>query len=289
MTWTLVSSYTGVDSSQTSTNDASKVVGLLDWVATNAGGRGYTVNSYVGDVDNKAYTYNKTITCLDGSNFEIKHAFNAQQNSGSENVSFRHYNQNNTNTNTVAKVSAAGMNSDSSYLNDSLDLTGDWQFWASDIDAESFMIIQKRDGFYHQRWFEGTAGSREKCDISSATNSPANAISVIPLGEYTFGKRSSSSYVAYVWTDNSMGHGAGDPYVIHGASQIVSSYDPLFKMFQEDISTFFNPDHTSYSVENYTSTQINTLKIGADYYIRWGNPSGYCCMLLKTGTVNPGF
>ena len=289
MTWTLVSSFNGVDSSQTSTNDASKVVGLLDWVETNVGGRSYTTNSFVGDTDNKAYTYNKTITCLDGSDFELKFAFNAAQNSGSEIVSFRHYNQNDTNTNTIAKVSAAGLATDTGYATENIDLTGDWKFWASDVDGESFMIIQERAGFYYQRWFEGTAGSRERCEVSSSSNVGANVINVLPFGEYTWGKRSTSAYDAYVWEDNSISYGAGDPYIIHGVSQITGSYDPLYKMFQEDISTFFNPTVSTAALNNYATNQINTLKVGADYYIRWGNPANYAQMLLKTGAVNPGY
>ena len=289
MTWVLQDTYSSVDTSGGDLTSTG-LEGLFDWVVTRISGRGFTCEKHLDDPA-IGYIFRKDVICTDGQAQTLEWGLGVHWAQMGATETIYHYNPGVVANNTAAKISAdtkaaAGSSSSNDIASESWNMDGTYQFWASDVDSESFIIIQDNGATKHVRWIEPVAGSRIRQDYATATNNPRLKLSLMPFSEFTNVRRTSSSETLYI-NQLSESYYQGQPFVTHGHVPLLTGTGHIAQMFQEDISQFQDYSRSSNGLYNYEATQLNTLRVQGQFYIRWGSLSGNTQLLLNTGTVNP--
>lgn len=268
-------------------SDSSSLLACVDEVInTWLPSRGWTTtkasNSPSPTTGHYHWWFTKTIEYLDGSNYEHRQQLVFNNNSANKTWAWEEWADGvaaDTQHTYTAFVSAGISSADYQYM------TGTWEFWVSDQDDDSFAIISRGT----QNWLIGffpPEGSLIRSSTYTTNNVPTGTCPLVlsPWPTRLFYCGSTGNIIAAMYpgvrADSQSGMG-GQEVMINSAivdASTGSSQRPAFLTGTNDISMVIDTS------VNESLTQVGTLQLGSDYYIKIGGSNK---LLLHTGTTDP--
>ena len=270
----------------------SGVNDFWSWYMLRLAERGYTTTIVSNGDIQKLYEMEAPRTTSDGQPYTHRWAITVEPNDYStpQAVVARFYNPLAFNDNQEIIFNAFQQGGTQDAFDLSLQIKGYYDWWVSDQDSESCMLIHRlENGTATIKAFCPGAGSFLREDDTEDTRSnPSFGHCLVPYMDTSKdGLNDLGANVnVEVFSPTAITGSPSDPFIINGHLLIFIHNRVVINSYYNDVSTRVNLQNDTAVL---THSKLGTYEVGGNYYIRWGDELGMGIAMFDTGAVNPNY